>query len=320
MMKVTNSKNQLKLYGYENYFNIFLDLFNKNKLPNVMLFSGPKGTGKATFAYHLINYIFTHKTSEKNKYKISDFEISEHNSSYKLLSDKIHPNLFVLENHFDDLNIKVSEVRNLIKFIGKSTYLNDLKIILIDNAEYLNNNSSNALLKVLEEANYKTFFFIIHNSSSKILDTIKSRSVKFRFNFNIEQKSKILANLFNQYELNLNMGDFLENLQYQTPGNLLRFMYLFSKTDIDINKDVKESILYLIDKYKSKKDNEFLYTGSFLIEKYFNFLIKRGNTSLNELSFAKENILNKLNNIKIFNLDKKSLYFSLEGLFHNEGQ
>ena len=36
------------------------------------------------------------------------------------------------------------------------------KIVLIDNAEYLNINSSNALLKSFEESHKDTFFFIIH--------------------------------------------------------------------------------------------------------------------------------------------------------------
>ena len=41
---------------------------------------------------------------------------------------------------------------------------------MIDNAENLNLNSSNALLKTIEEPKNNTFFFIIYNSASKILD------------------------------------------------------------------------------------------------------------------------------------------------------
>ena len=55
-LKIVLSKNQLRLYGYEDYFASFVDLYRKNKLPNTILLSGPKGLGKATFAYHFINY------------------------------------------------------------------------------------------------------------------------------------------------------------------------------------------------------------------------------------------------------------------------
>ena len=39
-------KNQLKLYGYKDYFYAFKNLYEKNKLPNVILLSGQKGIGK----------------------------------------------------------------------------------------------------------------------------------------------------------------------------------------------------------------------------------------------------------------------------------
>ena len=62
----------------------------------------------------------------------------------------------------------------------------------MDNAEYLNTNSSNALLKVLEEPNNNTFFFVINNSSKKILSTIKSRCIEFKFFFNLNEKKRYI--------------------------------------------------------------------------------------------------------------------------------
>ena len=53
---------QIKLFGYDNYFNLFKNLYKNNKLPNVILLSGTKGIGKSTFSYHFINYILSHKT------------------------------------------------------------------------------------------------------------------------------------------------------------------------------------------------------------------------------------------------------------------
>ena len=53
------SNNQKELHGYKNTFLDIVKLYNQKKLPNKIIFSGPKGIGKATFAYHLINYIFS---------------------------------------------------------------------------------------------------------------------------------------------------------------------------------------------------------------------------------------------------------------------
>ena len=52
-------ENQTRLFGLNNQLKEFIDLFHKDKLPNKILLSGPKGIGKSTLSYHLINYILS---------------------------------------------------------------------------------------------------------------------------------------------------------------------------------------------------------------------------------------------------------------------
>ena len=54
-----NPLNQINLYGLENNLTELIKLYKKNKLPNKILFSGQKGIGKSTLAYHLINFILS---------------------------------------------------------------------------------------------------------------------------------------------------------------------------------------------------------------------------------------------------------------------
>ena len=56
---ILHPSKQLRLFGYERFFSIFTDLYEKNKLPQILLLSGLKGLGKSTFIYHFINYIFS---------------------------------------------------------------------------------------------------------------------------------------------------------------------------------------------------------------------------------------------------------------------
>ena len=98
--------------------NFFVKIFTSNKLPNVILLSGPKGLGKATFAYHFINYLLSLK--EENKYFAESFKIDSNNLSFKLTQKNIHPNLFLLENESTEENIKIEQARHLIKFLNKS--------------------------------------------------------------------------------------------------------------------------------------------------------------------------------------------------------
>ena len=68
-LEILPSKNQLQLYGYEYYFNAFAQLFKRNELPNTILLSGQKGSGKSTFVYHFINYLLSF--NEENKYSLN---------------------------------------------------------------------------------------------------------------------------------------------------------------------------------------------------------------------------------------------------------
>ena len=50
---------QKNYFLYNKLFKFLVDLDNKNKLPNNILLTGQKGIGKTTFAFHLINYLFS---------------------------------------------------------------------------------------------------------------------------------------------------------------------------------------------------------------------------------------------------------------------
>ena len=156
-LEILNPINQKQLYAYKNIFKDFVDLFNKNKLPNSILLTGEKGLGKATFVYHFINFLLSNE--EDNSYELNNFSINSNNKSFINVNNGTHPNFFLLDSNFLDENIKIEKVRNLLVFLRKSTFNKNLKIVLIDNAEHLNVSSSNALLKSIEEPEKNTFFF-----------------------------------------------------------------------------------------------------------------------------------------------------------------
>ena len=45
LVEIIKPENQLTLFGYESYFDFFMKLLKKNKIPNSILFSGEKGIG-----------------------------------------------------------------------------------------------------------------------------------------------------------------------------------------------------------------------------------------------------------------------------------
>ena len=310
------SQDQLSLYGYEKYFKFFIKLFEKKKLPNVILLTGLKGSGKSTFAYHFINYLFS--LNEENKYSLADFTINSKNKSYKNLCNKTLPNFFLLENKDFEENIKIDNVKNLLAFLNKSSLNPGKRIILIDNAEYLNVNSSNALLKSLEEPTENTFFFIIHNSSKKILNTIKSRCIQFRFHFTFFQKKEILSNILSQYKSNININEISNNFYYDSPGNIFKYLKFLIDNKIDFSEDKLSCLSYLISSYKKEKEPQLLNFISLLIEMFYNELSIKNSEKLNNYFFSKHKILKQIDNLKKFNLDKNNFFITLQNTLKNE--
>lgn len=315
-LEILHPRNQLNLYGYKNYFNSFVKLYKRNKLPNTILLSGSNGIGKSTFAYHFINFILS--SNETKKYSLENFSINYENKSYKTICNNTNPNFSLIENDIFEENIKIAKIRNLLKFLNKSTYSSDIKIILIDNAEYLNLNSSNALLKVLEESNRNTFFFIIHNSNNKILSTIKSRSIEFKFFLNINEKKEILKNIIKPYENFLDLSFINDDLYIDTPGNILRHLLILKENSIDFSHDKLDIISHLIKKYKNNDDFKLISFIKLLIELFYKELSEKNNINTSLHSINKYNLLSEINNAKNFNLDKKNLFTSLVGKLEYE--
>ena len=317
-IEIMSAKTQLRLFGFEDYFNSFIKLYEKNELPNSMLLSGPKGLGKSTFAYHIINYLLS--KNEEKKYSVKDFVIDETNLSYKFLTTNTHPNFFLIENNLLEKDIKIEQVRNLLKFLGKSTYTRNLKIVMIDNAENLNLNSSNALLKAIEEPQKHTFFFIIHNSASKILDTVKSRCTEFKFALNISQKKNIFAKIIMQYKSKFNINEITENYYFDTPGNLVKYFLALNKANISIKENTLKCIFYFIEKYKKEKSPDTLSFLSLFIEKFYHELCLGNNKNLNSYFFNLSKILKQIDEMKKFNLDEKNIFIWIKDILQNEAK
>ena len=321
-MKKTNTLdiikplNQLNLYGYSFYFDLFIKLFKEVKIPSTILLNGTKGLGKSTFIYHFINYIFSQ--NEDKKYDISQKRINENNRSYKLVNKNIHPNFFSLSTSPEKKEIRVDETRRLLSFLSKSTYSLGTKYVLIDSADKLNLNSSNSLLKILEEPPKNVFFFIINDSKKKILPTIKSRSHEFKIHYTLDEKENIFSKIISDYNIDINAKNTIKKFYFDSPGNLLKYSLIMSESNIDINENIYDSIIYMIDLYKKNKDDKTLIFISLFIEVFYNQLCLANSKNLNIYFFNKEKISNYFNDMKKYNLNESNIFFNIKDILKNE--
>ena len=296
------------IYGYKYFFNEIIQLYNNRKMPNKILLSGKKGSGKSTFAYHLVNFFLS--KDEELKYDLIENKINSENKSFKLLQNNSHPNFYLIDLLAEKKNIDVAQIRGMISYTNKSTFNNQDRFIMIDNVEYLNKNSINALLKIIEEPNENIYFILIANSEKNILPTLKSRCITFKIHFSFDNTVNICNQILNQNILNELNYDLIN--YYCTPGEIIKLVQFAEEKQINLKDHDVSSIISLIIENTYYKKNIFI--KNLLINFIELFLLKRYKTSNNKnflLNFY-QSFIQKINNTEKFNLDEESLFLEFK--------
>jgi DNA polymerase-3 subunit delta' len=297
--------NQIRLFSHNEQFENLKNLYSKKKMPNKILFSGEKGIGKCTLAYHVINYILS--LGEEDPYDDKNLQINTENKTFKLIQNKSNPNFILIDVSIDKKNIDIDQIRNLIISLNKSSFNNKPRIVLIDNIELLNLNSVNALLKILEEPNDNINFILINNNK-KILPTLKSRCLDFKIQLNFKKSIDTINKILNNNIYDLLNIDLINH--YNTPGQLFNLINLQNQFDLNLKEmNLKDLIFFIIKNKHYKKDfiiNELIYS---LIEFYL-----RSKISVDDISLIniKDYFLKKINDTKKFNLDEETLLMEFE--------
>lgn len=299
--------NKNQLYGLNEFFLELSNLYDKNILPNKILLSGKKGTGKATLSYHLINYALS--KNEDYSYNKNDFIINELNKSSKLINNNTHPNFYLIDVLKDKKNIEINQIRQLITYMNKSSFNDKPRFILIDNVEFLNLNASNALLKILEEPNTNIFFILINNNKN-ILPTLSSRCISFKINLSFNETIAITNKILDTNVLNLLNKDLIN--YYNTPGDYYNLFEFARNNKLDLNNlNINEFLKFIIDNNHYKKDSivkSFIYN---YIELFF--LKKYKNTNMKKIILEfYYSFIEKVNDCKKYNLDEESLFLEFK--------
>ena len=278
------------IIGHKNTLDTLVNLYYENNLPKKILITGQKGIGKSLFVENFLNIIYS---KSKNNINIE-----------KLISTNSHPNIFKIFKKKDSKNIDVQQIREMIKYQNLSSFNNNDRFIFIEDIENLNINSSNALLKSLEEPNKNLYFLLTNNLGSKVLDTIKSRCLEFRLNLKLNEVEEIVNKYFNQNIYSNICVDYI-NI-YNSPSFLISLINFFN----DINKDISnfsiESLLNEIIHKKHYLSNDFIKNNlNLFIELFF---YKNINIS-KKISFKiKKYFYLKLSFVKKYNLDFESFF------------
>jgi len=202
-------------------------------IPHAMLFHGPAGIGKKSFAYAVAKYI--NCTGQKGKAGCRC------NACHKI-GHEIYLDLTVLKPEGPAHVIKIEKIREL----QDSAYMTPTeaakKCALFFDAERMSLGAANSLLKILEEPPPHMVLILTTTNPHNLLPTIRSRCMGFRFfplptkdlktwlqeTGNIEDASAEVAALLSEGRpgpaLEMVQGDF-----FKRRGEMIRELDLFEQ-------------------------------------------------------------------------------------------
>ena len=296
-----NPKKTMKLFHMKDKFIFFKELMIKENFPKIILLSGDKGLGKSTLLNHLLHYYFNPKN-----YDLTKNYILQEDAFFKKYNDNSFSNILYLNNE-DIKNIKIDDIRKLKNNLSKTSIYNAKRFIVMDDVETLNLNSSNALLKILEDRNENNYFFLINNKTKPLIETIKSRCIEFKIFINNDTLTNITESLLNHFD---QKQVFTNNSVKVSPGNFLKFNYIFKENKINPNDNLIKNLSLLINIYKNEKSFFFKELFIFLIEN--NIKINKDLLRNNSFINKRIDLIENVNNFFIYNLNQKTFLNNLE--------
>ncbi len=163
-------------------------MIREGKLPHAMIFSGPRGIGKSVMAFRLARSLFCSGESGDLKTGGQDsLYVPESVPAFARVRSGAHPNLLFVGRPFDDKKQKrsdilpVEEARKVAPFMRLTASDGGWRVAIIDDADTMNRNAQNAILKILEEPPEKTIIILVCQRLGAIIPTIVSRSRVFPF-------------------------------------------------------------------------------------------------------------------------------------------
>ena len=170
--------------GHDQIVELFRRAIERGRLASSFLFAGPAGIGKRSFAVKLAQAMLCQQRPEEA------LDPCETCQSCTMVLAGTHPDLDIVAKPADKAEIPVAlfigdhehrRQEGLCHNIALKPFMGGRKIALIDDADLLNEEGANCLLKTLEEPPPQSLLILIGTSPAKQLPTIRSRCQLVRF-------------------------------------------------------------------------------------------------------------------------------------------
>jgi len=163
-----------QVLGHDGSVQRFTHLMHKNTLPHAWLLHGLRGVGKAMLAQTLAGSYLCESLKD-------DGLACGQCHGCHILAAGSHPDFMHMGILWDEKkkkfnrDIRVAQVRDALSFLSLSGMQSQRRVVLLDDADAMNNQAANALLKGLEEPSAGSLLLIVCHDLTRLPATIRSR-------------------------------------------------------------------------------------------------------------------------------------------------
>lgn len=178
----------------------FHDEMARGRLPHAYLITGPKGIGKATFAFHMARHVLAQGAQRAAAPQAtaslfgdalepaavtgppSEGSWNDPNDPlFRRVATGSHTDLLALapaydaKKHTEKAQISAEEARHVPEFLSYTAAEGNWRVVIVDAVDQLHPSAANALLKIVEEPPANALLLLVCHQPGAILPTIRSR-------------------------------------------------------------------------------------------------------------------------------------------------
>lgn len=168
-------RNNPDLVGQDAAEAAFLSAWRSGRVAHAWLISGPRGVGKATFAFRVARFVLAGGAGDS-------LVLPAAHPTFRRVAAGSHSDLMVLQPGMmhpdtkkETREIVVGHVRAATEFLTRTSGEGGWRVAIVDTAEAMNRNAANALLKILEEPPAQCLVLLTSSAPGRLLATIRSR-------------------------------------------------------------------------------------------------------------------------------------------------
>lgn len=240
-----------ELFGHETAEQMLLQAYLSGRLPHAWLITGPRGVGKATLAFRFARFLLAEGASGGGGGLFfaappASLVVDPSHPVFRRIAAGGHGDLLTVERTAGKRDRKRAEIvvedtRTIGAFLRLTSAEGGWRIVIIDEADLMNSNAANAVLKILEEPPRQALLMLLSDNPGRLLPTIRSRCRKLALK---RLPDELVTRCLATVRPDLSPGD-TEQLARLAEGSLGRALELANQGGLELQKSLVRILVQL---------------------------------------------------------------------------